>query len=209
MNELNKIVADNIIRLRTEKKLTQAELAEQLNYTDKSISKWERGESLPSIEILIKLGEIFGVSIDFLVSQHDTEEKIEPPAQKKISSNKLIVALLADVLVWIVSTLIYICLNLAGKSGAWLTFIWAVPISTIVLFIFNAIWGERKTGFVLLSIFVWTLLISIYLQFLNYNIWPIFTIGIPLQIAIILWSKLKKRPKKQKVKKVKKEPEVL
>ena len=205
MKELNEIVAENIIRLRTENKLTQAELAEKLNYTDKSISKWERGDSLPTLEVMIKLSEIFNVSLDYLVSEYNDDDRDEIFIPKENTSNKLTITLLADMLVWLIAVVLYVYFNFAFKADGWLIFIWAIPISTLVLFIFNAIWGKRKVGFVLLSAFVWTLLAALYLQFLAANIWLIFLVGIPVQIAIILWSRLKKRPKKPTRKKIKNE----
>ena len=62
MNELKNIIASNITYLRKQKKLTQAELAQELNYSDKAVSKWERGESVPDIETLKNIAEMFEVT---------------------------------------------------------------------------------------------------------------------------------------------------
>ena len=51
-DNLKTIIAKNIVLLRTGERLTQAELAERLNYSDKAVSKWERGESLPDIAVI-------------------------------------------------------------------------------------------------------------------------------------------------------------
>ena len=71
MDELKLIFASNLIRLRTAAGMTQAELGEQLNYSDKSISKWERGEAIPDAAVLKRMSEIFGVTVDYLLDEHD------------------------------------------------------------------------------------------------------------------------------------------
>ncbi len=58
--------------LRTNLKLSQEELADRLNISRQSITKWENGQSFPDIQNLIQLSEIFKVSIDRLVKENDT-----------------------------------------------------------------------------------------------------------------------------------------
>ena len=77
MVDLKLVIASNIIRLRTEAGMTQSELGAKLNYSDKSISKWERAESLPDANVLKQMSEIFGVSMDYLFSTND-EWKPDP-----------------------------------------------------------------------------------------------------------------------------------
>ena len=74
MVDLKLIIASNIIKLRTDAGMTQSDLGEKLNYSDKSISKWERAESLPDANVLKQMGEIFGVSMDYLFNSHDEWE---------------------------------------------------------------------------------------------------------------------------------------
>ena len=86
MEDLKQIVAKNITELRTAQNLTQAELGEKLNYSDKSISKWERGEAIPDVRVLKEMGGIFGVTVDYLICSHDGEE---PPAADSMEMLKL------------------------------------------------------------------------------------------------------------------------
>lgn len=72
MKSLKEIVGENLTELRKNKKLTQFELAEQLNYSDKSISKWENGDNLPDLETLNELCNFYGVTLDYLT--HPVEE---------------------------------------------------------------------------------------------------------------------------------------
>lgn len=61
------IFADKIIQLRKKNGWSQEELAEQMNVSRQSVSKWESAQSIPDIEKIIRLSELFGVSIDYLL----------------------------------------------------------------------------------------------------------------------------------------------
>ncbi len=201
MEELNNVIAKNIALLRVENKMTQGELADKLNYTDKSVSKWERGESIPPVDILKNIADIFGVSLDYLVSSDHDEKYDKLYTAKENTPNKIIITLLAVSLVWLTATILFVYGMVLSPSHVanWLLFVYAVPLSIIVLIIFNGIWGKRKYMFVLISLEIWTLFTAIYLFFINkINLWAIFILGVPLQIAIILWSQLKTNKKRIK-----------
>lgn len=192
MREIKKIIAKNLADLRKMNNLKQTELAEKLQYSDKAISKWEQGETLPDIETLFKICEIYGVTLDYLTQEDNNEEKKKYLQSKKFNSNnQKIITALAVSLVWLISTICYVYSNIFFHHFYWQIFIWSFPASTIILIIFNSIWGKRKYIFALLSVLVWSLLVAMYLQLLNLNLWPIFLLGIPIEIAIILWSQLK------------------
>ncbi len=195
MNEIKKLIGKNLTELRKKQKLTQAELATKLNYSDKAISKWEHGDALPSIENLMEICNFYGITLDQLVNENITQIKpINDPKENKI--NKLIVTLLSFVTIWTIATIIYVFYNVFLNINAWLSFIWAVPFSTIVIIVFNGIWGKSKFTYFLVTILIWTLITSIYLSVLvlaNLNVWILFIIGIPATITTILWSKIKKR----------------
>ncbi len=200
MDEIKKNLSKKLLELRHQKKLTQLELAQKLNYSDKSISKWENGDAVPDIAVLKQIATFYEVSVDYLISD-DTEKKPENTLPNNSNNkNKIIITLLATSVVWIVATIIYVQLKIWAKINFWIIYIWALPVSFIVLVVFNAIWRKKKFSITLTSLLVWTLLLSIYLQFLKYNIWVIFLIGAPMQIAIILWSQLNKN-KSVKIKK--------
>ena len=185
------IIAENIIQLRKKNKLTQAELAERLNYSDKAISKWERGESVPDVEILKKVAEMFGVTVDYLLTENAQEsiEKFQLPKQTK--SNRIAVALLGVCIVWLVATIIYVYGQINLDTSLWTVFVWAVPLSAVVLLVFNYMWGRKKFEIYINTIFAWGILAATYLQLLEYNFWLIFLVGIPIQIVVFLWSKIK------------------
>lgn len=200
MENANKIIGKKLSLLRKNAKLTQLELADKFNYSDKSISKWESGESLPSIDVLIELTEFYGVTLndlltDELPSNQPTEQKTKKP--KKFPA-KPIVTLLATCAVWLVATILYVLLLIIPHINYFMAFLWAIPASCIMLVIFNSIWGHYKYLFPILSVFMWSVIACIHIQVLiasSNNIWPIYILGAPLQVLILLWEALVKRPK--------------
>lgn len=194
---ISKIVGTNLTNLRKANNMKQIEIAKKFNFSDKTISKWESGESLPSLEVLVKLCDFYGITMNDLTSEDFVPgQTIKPESNSGENTNKIIITLLAVTLVWIIATIAFIYGKLYTSSANWMVFIWAVPISFVVGIVLNSIWGKRKINFILISFLVWTLLTSIYLHMLEYNLWVIFFLGIPSQIAIILWSGLKTHKRK-------------
>lgn len=191
MKSVKQIIAKNLVELRKYHKLTQMELGEKLNYSDKAISRWEQGETLPDIDVLCQIAELYGISFEYLIREGSMQEK-RAFMTKKERENKLTISLLAISLVWFLATIIFVYSNLIFGYNFWQVFIWAIPFSMIVAIVFNSIWGKRKYTFWFISILVWSALASFYLQFFKYNIWLIFILGAPVQIAVILWSTMKK-----------------
>lgn len=192
MKEIKEIIGNNIALLRKQNDMTQQELADELAYSDKSISKWERGEAVPDIEVLIKIADLFQISIDSLVSENQihTQSETRKKIDEQIKSNKIIIALLSVSAIWIVCTILFITGKSFNNSLNWPVFIWAVPLSFVVLLVFNCIWGKKTWLAMITSSIVWSLLACFFIQFYlntSHNIWYIFILGIPLQVAIIFW----------------------
>lgn len=200
MNDIKLVIAQNIINLRKEHKLTQAELAERLSYSDKAVSKWERAESVPDISVLKEIADLFSVTVDYLISEKHEKpvvitKKTVTPIMKR---NRLIITLLSTALVWLIATVLYVFFEgIANKlSCEWMCFIFAVPVSFIVLLIFNNIWGRKRRNYLIISFLVWSLLASAFLSslmFFGYNFYLLFLLGIPAQIIILLWSGMRKK----------------
>ncbi|MBQ5671239.1 MAG: helix-turn-helix transcriptional regulator [Oscillospiraceae bacterium] len=187
------IVAKNIGRLRQASGMTQAELAAKLNYSDKAVSKWERGESLPDVAVLAQIADLFQVSLDWLV--RGEVMSAEPAVKERSHLNRVLVTVMSVVLVWLVAALVFMVIHLitGGNVVNALVFIYAVPASLIVWLVFNSIWFKPKMNFIIISLLVWSLLVTIQMTILpfGYNVWPIYILGIPGQIIIFIWSKLK------------------
>lgn len=193
MSDIKTAFAVNLQILRKEAHITQSELAEKLNYSDKAISKWERAEAIPDVMTVKEIADTFGVTVDWLL---ESEHKTVRTAARREQKNRLIISLLATVLVWLIATVVFVCLEPSGVAGGrgWMVFVYAVPLSCIVLLVFNSIWGKVKYNFYLITGLVWSTLASLYLSFFTFalsNVWLVFIIGIPGQIIIILWSRLK------------------
>ena len=189
---LKQTIANNLTYLRKKNNYTQLELAEKLEYSDKSISKWEHAETLPDIEVLHKLANVYNVTLDYLVSNKPDEEREKLFTKKNQNKqNKIIITLLAISFVWLLATIIFVYSSIMDTNKFWQAYLWAVPVSCFVLMYFNKIWGKRIFTFYIMSVLTWSLLTCFYIQFLKLNMFPLFLIGIPIQIAIILWSQLK------------------
>lgn len=200
MEELKNVIAENIADLRKKRKLTQAELAEKLNYSDKAVSKWERGESVPDIAVLKSIADMFGVSVDYLlILDHKTTEENKKKESALGKRNRTLITLLAVMTVWLIATAVFAFLIKVTPDlkYEWMSFVYAVPCAAVVLLIFNCIWGERKSlKYLYISLIVWSFLASVYmtcLLFFNFNFWTLFVIGVPAQIIVLLWSGLKFR----------------
>lgn len=200
MSEIKSVIAQNIIELRREKGMTQAELAEQLNYTDKAVSKWERGESTPDIAVLKQIADFFAVSLDYLVSEEHDKKEAPQQINKRIFENRVFITGIGVVLVVLIATFVFVALNLFLGSAAefWIAFVYAVPCTMIVWLVFNSIWFNRRVNFLIISLLMWSVLASIYitaLAFLQQNMWLIFILGVPGQIIILMWSRIRSKRK--------------
>ena len=188
-NEFKQIVARNITNFRKANGLTQLELAEKLNYSDKAVSKWERGESLPDVYMLQIIAEMFGITLNDLVSEH--AELIKPVAEKL---NKGVVLALSVGLTWLVAVILFVLLIIADINKAWLSFIYALPVSMIICIVFSKMWNYKALVFISISGLYYTIPLCICTQ-LNWinKIELLFLIAIPLQILTILWFYRKRK----------------
>ncbi len=195
MEGIKQIVAKNLHELRKARGFTQAELASKLNYSDKSVSKWENGESLPDIEVLCSIAELYGVSLDELTKEGICAEVKEEKKVDRALSYKILINALMVTAVWFIATLVYVYVKLNTGYTYWMTFCWATPLSVLVMMAMNRRFGWKKKAIIywLLSIFTWTSLMCICLQFTTYNVWPILIIGIPIQVAIVLLHQIRKQ----------------
>ena len=192
MEELKKIVAKNIAELRKNAGLTQLQLAEKLNYSDKAVSKWESGASIPDVAVLLSIANLFGVTVDYLLSEDHKIPVREIVKGTMVGRRHLVITLLSVALVWLIATAVFVAMTILSIAGAWLSFIFAIPVSAIVLIVFNSIWGKKRLNYVYISILMWSSLLSVYLSLLSLNLWLIFLVGIPGQIIICLWAGMKK-----------------
>ena len=208
--KLKNQIGANISAYRKRAGLTQAGLAEKLNYSDKAVSKWERGESVPDVVTLAQLAEQFGITVnDLLVDpnalpeetgkvQQAMEQVVEKTLKRK--ADKRIILMLSSILCWFVALFLYVVLSAIPftEDWSWLFFAYAIPANAIVLLSLRSAWHDFRWNQALISIIVWGSLLSIYVTldvFLGWKIWKMFLLGIPGQVAIFLWFRLFRTPK--------------
>lgn len=193
----------NIASYRKRAQLTQATLAERINFSDKAVSKWERGESLPDLPTLIQLAELFDVTVnDLLVDPNALPEetgKVEQIMSKAVEktlkrkANKRVILGLSSLLVWFVAMLCYVVCASLNLQNSWLAFIYAVPVDCIVMLSLRSAWHDFRWNQTLISGIIWGGLCSIYftlLVLLQVPVWRLFLLGIPGQLAVFLWFRL-------------------
>lgn len=195
MDELKVIFASNLIRLRTAAGLTQAELGEKLHYSDKSISKWERAESVPDAFVLKMLSEIFGVTVDHLLTSHDSWEKPATMRDTKEEYSRFFIVLCIIAGIWTLTVIQFVVFWLFGHV-LWITFVAAVPLTLITILVFNSVWNHGKNNMYIVAGLVLCIISLIYLSLLQYNFWQLFLIIVPAEIVVFLSFHIRKRRKK-------------
>lgn len=205
MNDYKRIIANNITELRKAVPFTQAELAEKLNYSDKAVSKWERGESIPDVIVLKQIADLFGVTVDYLLEEVHPLNATMQSVPRQLKKNRMLITGLSCMLTFLIATLFFVGLAIFTElSRLWLSYVYCVPVCSIILIVFNSIWGRRKLNYAFITVLMWSLLASIYLTSGDYSNWLIFVIGVPGQAIILLWSGIKarifKKEKKEKIK---------
>ena len=187
--DLKEIVGQNIYYLRTSNHLTQFELGEKLNYSDKAISKWERGEGMPDLYVVERLCTLFGVKADYILTEHSEQEKkvdIRP-----IKHTRRLIANITFIATWTVALLLFIIFAIATKKYIWKLFIYAIPVVSVVMTVFSFVWEKGKGALLTISGIIWGILLTIYFGVGNYNNWVIFLLGIPAEIILFLCLRMK------------------
>ncbi len=182
--ELRSVVAKNITALRTQNNMTQLELGAALSYSDKAVSKWERAEGIPDAYVLLKMSELFGCNVDYLLHSHEESEKM-PGVGSRV--NHVSVSLISLLGVWTVAVLAFVIMHLSGFTYP-LIFAYTLVVSAILLTVFNALWGNRLWRFISISALVWSVLAAVYFVFLSVgaNYWQLLLVGVPGQLIVLL-----------------------
>ena len=201
MVDIKATIAKNIAALRQAGGMTQLDLAEKLNYSDKAISKWERGESIPDVTVLKTIADLFGVTLDYLLEAD--HEAVAPAVVTEVENsgrkhrNRKVVTTLSILIVWFVATLTDMVLDtlLPGHWGVWLPYVYAVPVTMIVWLVFNSLWFNKRHNYWIISLLMWTGLAALFLAVMagGYPLWKMFLLGIPGQIAIYVWSRFQRK----------------
>lgn len=188
MNDIKLTVANNISALRKNASLTQAELGEKLGYSDKSISKWERAEALPDINVLMQMSKMFDVTVDYMLKRHDPDQKVTTLSAEKMHNRKLI-TVISMLGLLLLTTAVFTAVWIATGNIVWLIYIMALPVAFITLLVFCSLWFGKGAKLFSVSGIIWSVLTALYISLLvlgGGNWWILFIIGIPAQIIATL-----------------------
>lgn len=193
MDELKLITASNLIKLRTDAGMTQAELGARLNYSDKSVSKWERAEAVPDAFVLRQIAEIFGVTVDYLLYAHDEWEPVpdggSAGGEKAFSTG--VVTLVCVMGIWTLAVFMFVIFWILG-SFQWIIFAASVPVTVITLLVFNCVWRGGRNNVWIVAALVLSIFVLIYLTLLRFNPWQLFLVLVPAEIIVFLSFHIRK-----------------
>ena len=193
------LLAKNLAYYRKASGLTQLELAEKFNYSDKSVSKWERGEGFPDIFVLKSLADFYGITVDDFYQSEHKAVKVSQSRKRKQTYLKL----LSIGVAWLVVVLTFFFLNtLLAKDlpfKPWLSFIYGTLITAIIWLVWEFIYHNRFLRMLAASAIIWTAALSIFLTFyvvMNLPLPMLFVVAIPLQILEIIWYLFRRNRKR-------------
>lgn len=190
MDERKATIASNLIKLRLAAGMTQAELGEKLNYSDKSISKWERGDVTTDVFVLMQIADIFGVDVDYLLKPHN---EIEPAIYNKPASEATyttnMITLVTVLGIWTVALFVFVILWICDMV-VWLVFVYAVPVSLITLLVLNSVWNGGKKNRYIIAALVLSIIATVYLTFLSRNLWQLWLLAVPSLLLVFLGARI-------------------
>ena len=202
MDDLKLVVASKLIKLRQQAGMTQAELGEKLNYSDKTVSKWERGESLPDAYVLMQIAGIYGTTVDGLLSEQEPwkdpvrkEREEEKARQPKFSSTAVTLVAIAGI--WTMAVLMFVVAWIVLDERIWLIFATAVPITLVTLLVLNSVWNKGRHNLIIVMLLVACVISLVYLYLLPMNPWQLFLILIPAEVLVALCFRIRLPHRKQ------------
>ena len=195
-------LGERIYTLRTARNLSQEELAERLDVSRQSVSKWETDVSVPELDKLVKLCDLFGVSLDELVRGNPPAAAVPAPGKSKLQQwleqKRVIAALVLLALSFVV--------RMFGPLGIVLGVYILLPCAILTLVLtpktaFWVCWGALIVGLILCYVltgnrFWWIFLPGLYVHNSLPNIVVVWVEAI-LLIAMIVWTVLKIRNRKK------------
>ena len=196
------LLAKNLAYYRKASGLTQLELADKFNYSDKSVSKWERGEGFPDIFVLKSLADFYGITVDDFYQSEHKAVKVSQNKKRKQTYLKL----LSIGINWIVTVLTFFLLNTLLSRFApdapfepWLTFIYGTLTTGIILLVWEFIYHNRFLRMIAASIIIWTAALSLFLTFLvvmKLALPLLFVVAIPVEVLEVIWYLFRRNRKK-------------
>ena len=181
------ILAGNLARLRREKGYTQAELGEKINYSDKSVSKWERGEGVPDLQVMIALSDLYGVSIDEMTGRKRTEEGNGGSSGTK-ATDRTFLMIVTQSVIWLLTIVLFSAFLLFAKDmpKKWLVFIYAVPVACLCTGVYFTAWKLYAWAYGAFSCVMWLTCVAVQLT-IGADFAPmIYILGAILQLISVI-----------------------
>ncbi|MBQ2756565.1 MAG: helix-turn-helix transcriptional regulator [Oscillospiraceae bacterium] len=198
MEDMKLIFASNLINLRTKANMTQLDLAEKINYSDKSVSKWERGEAVPDVSVIKTMADIFGVTVDYMITSHDSwksqdeqrEEANKRHRERHFSAG--MVTLVAILGIWTLALLLFVIFWMLDYT-IYIIFLTAIPATLITLLVLNCVWNDDKRYNVwIVMALVLSLFLIAFLVFFRYSPWKLLLVLVPAELIVYFSFKIKK-----------------
>lgn len=183
MDNVRETVAKNIVTLRKQNNLTQIELAQKINFSDKAISRWENGEVLPDLETIKKLSEVFNVPVSLIIEE---QEVVEKPKGISITKRDVLSQIFLVCEIWVILGVIYAYFDITKSVSYWKIFLWGVPTTALFLIIQNRKKKNKIMYFVYGTLFVWSFITCLFIQMLSARPWYFFLLGVPIQGMLIV-----------------------
>lgn len=190
MKKATEILTENLIKLRKKFKLSQIELSQKINYSDKAISRWEKGEVIPSIDVIEKLAQVYGVTVTYFFEEHLDDNELKLKERAFILHLYIMFSLV--LVVWTIAVLVFFAIKTHTNEYYFQMLVWALPITMFTIAWCCKYYFNNKFYLLTSSLGCWLTLVGVYFQFLHLNLWIIFFFGIPVQILLVLISLVNK-----------------
>lgn len=204
MEDLKLVFARNLVALRRKEKLTQAELAEKINYSDKAVSKWERAESVPDVTVLVGIARFFGVTLDFLVTEHEdtAQEAADIQPQKNRGRNRALTYAIVMFGIMLAEMIVFFAIGATvPEIGERVLYCLVFPLPAVatVSVVLCSAWDKKLFSFLSVSALVWSLVVDAFLIVrIAFAPFPgIFFVGLPAEFIVALSFGFIRRPKKK------------
>ena len=186
--DFKKKFGSTLKRLRKKRGMTQGELADKLNYSDKAVSKWERGESVPDSYTLYKIADLFSVSMDDIFSDNEEIKIIEKKSDESYKILRVFIPLIAVIGVLFVASMFFLVMKNVPEwtEFAYYPFLYALPVIAIVLTVFSCLWWGILQSCISVSLIIWSTAFSIYCSVRMETIKYIFLPCVVLQIVCVI-----------------------
>ncbi len=178
---LRKTVGKNISLYRKAHRDTQATLGQKLSYSDKAVSKWERGESLPDVYVLTRIASLYGITVGNLIGETKPEIRVSPYL-------RLFVLLLSCALVFLIATVLIVTFELFNVPfNTWLFLLYAAFLSAVIAGIFTSIWWNHWWRLGAWSAAIWLGGLTVFLTIPSIMTIKILMVCAAFQVLVTFW----------------------